>query len=200
MKNRNNTIGVGLTADYDLFTDDWDFSNEKIAMLVDGNLSTEERDAMLELMADNDELRRRVSHYVRFRTFEEKEDAKESASTKEVPTALTKKAMALFKKVIKVDTESDEFEPIYINYSKSEYEITGLLNPNNNTLLNIDLQITKNGSPYKGEVYIYKGKMLYRRLKSNKDHITCDLSYKGNYHLFIKDSDIQVVDLEFDIN
>lgn len=172
-------------------------SDEKIARFIDGDLSCSEKEEVLNLLIKNNDLRRRVSDYVKFKRYKDEEN---EVSHNKVPPALTEKAISLFRKVINASNNKETFKPIYINYSQNEYEITGIIQQNNQTLLNFELHIRKNGQAYKGEVYIYKGKVLHRTLKVIDECITCDVSTKGNYHLYIKDDIIKnSLDLEFEI-
>lgn len=271
--NEAGTDQTFFSSDFDIKGDESDLSynltDEKIALLVDGDMSPSERAKLLSFLAKNHECRRRVSEYVKLKGFEDnhKKNSKEKISSAidqndtqqnynneedwqghdsneediltdreqsqkvydridvdddmdmgmnddeffgEVPPMLTQKAFDLFNKVDnkskqikkpqKSNTEMyEECEPVYINYSQDEYEIIGIIQPNvETTHLCLELHITKNGQPYKGEVYLYKGKVLYRRIKINKECITCDLSNKGNYHLYIKNDDIIEDKLELD--
>ncbi len=269
-KLRNTTNGVGTaqsfnSPDFDINGDElsYDLTDEKIALLIEGDMKPNERAELLSFLAKNEEWRRRVSEYVKIKRFEKhhKKNSKEEISSTiathqqkqhqqnnqqnkyeeleiegdvvtdseqsskvfdnvdweddsnrdsfddeffgEVPPMLTQKAFDLFNKTKENPKQSspiyEECEPVYINYSQNEYEIVGIIQTNiETTHLCLELHITKNGQPYKGEVYLYKGKVLYRRLKINKECITCDLSNKGNYHLYIKDDDIIEDKLELD--
>ena len=177
-----------------------DFSDEKIAMLVDGYLSESEREGMLRLLLKNGAMRRKVSDYVKLKRHKRNDNDVNNQSN--VSPALTKKAFSLFRKFSNTKSAKClECEPIYINYSQNEYEITGIIQSNNETLLNLELHITKDGHPYTGKIYIYKGNILYHTLDIHEEYITCDLLNKGNYHLYIKDSEIvdNNIDLEFEI-
>jgi S-adenosylmethionine:tRNA-ribosyltransferase-isomerase (queuine synthetase) len=201
MRNLRNTEGGVFSTDEIATADDVadlnDLSDEMVAMFIDGDLNQNQREQTLKLISKNETLRRKVSDYVKLKRYKNSVD--EDNQTK-IPTTLTKKAFLLFNKTKMVKNTNTNFEPIYINYSKSEYEINGVIQQNNQTTLNLELHIMKNGKPYRGEVYLYKGSMLYRTLKVEKEYITCDLSNKGNYQLFIKDGAIEdAFNLEFDI-
>jgi hypothetical protein len=223
-------------------------SDEMVAMFVDGDLSSHDRERVLNIISKNHELRRKVSDYVKLKRFENphSEDSRKEASTtitlsndstdintdnnndiiqqdfsfdedsfkdfdspqffkEQVPASWTKKAFALYKKSMKPKTvktnQTTVFEPVYINHSESEYEITGIIHHIKSTKKNLELHITKNGKPYKGEIYLYKGDILYKKIKPIKDSITCDLANSGSYHIYIKDGEIKsaTLDLEFEV-
>jgi hypothetical protein len=245
---------------------DLTLNDDVVAMFIDGDLSSTQRNRVLTLISKNHELRRKVSDYVKLKRYEntnKKNISKETTATivikedntdlcdeiinfddktdfyfdndgiegfeddslsdfdninllnekiasnfDKVPSYLTKKAFSLYSKIVKpmfIKTANNSiFEPVYISLSDDEYEITGIIHNINSTDKSLEIKIIKNGKPYSGEIFLYKGKNLYKRIKKSNQHLfTCNLVNKGNYHIFFKDGEIEnntSLGIEFEIN